>query len=437
MTYKYFKPKISGLFLNKTLLRETSTYLIANILYASIPFILLPILTRYLSKDEYGEVSMYYTLVSFLAAFIGVNAHSFSSRKYFEEENEENLSIWNTSSMVMLVLSSLVVLIVLFLFEKQVSDIFGLKPRYVYMAFISSFFLFITNFKLVQWQVRKKSYKYGVFQISQAFFNFLITIILIILLQMKEEGRIYAYFFTSVLFGSLSFYLMYKDGFFVLKLPKFIQLKEIWMFGGPLIFHVGGTFFLAAADRVIIKTTMSLSDVGLYMVAVQFSLVLSVIFSALNKAYVPWLFESLSKESEALKIKLVKFTYMHFVILMLIIIIGIIVGPILIKLIVGVEFLKSAEIIGYLIFGQCFVGAYLMVTNYLFFAKKTGVLAIITIGTGLLNLVLVYILTLEYGLKGAAISFAISMFIRYIITFIAANKFYPMPWIKGLILLKR
>lgn len=393
---------------------------------------LLPILTRYLSKSEYGEVSMYYTLVSLLGAFIGVNSHSFSSMKFFEIENKEKLGIWNTASMMLLLISSLITITLLSIFKNQISDLFGLKTQYIYMAFATSVFLFITNYRLIQWQVRKKPYQYGIFQVSQAFLNFIITIILITIILMKEDGRINAYFFTTIIFGLFSFYLLVKENYFEKKMPKIFHLKEIWNYGGPLIFHVGGTFLLSAADRVIIKANMTLSDVGIYMVAVQFSLVLSVLFNAFNKAYVPWLFDNLSKVNEEIKLKLVKFTYLYFFIILILLISGIFLGPIIIKLVVGEEFIEAANIIGYLVSGQCFVGLYLMITNYLFYAKKTGVLAIITIGTGILNLVLMFYLSQIYGLKGAAISFAVSMFIRFLITFFVSNRLYPMPWRKAI-----
>lgn len=41
------------------LLRGASVYLTSNILNSAIPFLLLPILTRYLSTEEYGKIAMF------------------------------------------------------------------------------------------------------------------------------------------------------------------------------------------------------------------------------------------------------------------------------------------------------------------------------------------------------------------------------------------
>jgi O-antigen/teichoic acid export membrane protein len=71
---------------------------------------------------------------------------------------------------------------------------------------------------------------------------------------------------------------------------------------------------------------------------------------------------------------------------------------------------------------------YLMVTNYIFYSKRTGLLSIASISSGILNLVLLIILVRIFGLEGAAIAFAISMGIRFLLTWWIAHKRHPMPW---------
>lgn len=62
----------------------SAVYLFSNILNAAIPFALLPILTRYLSPAEYGEVAMFNTLLGALGAFVGLNVVGAAGRKYFD-----------------------------------------------------------------------------------------------------------------------------------------------------------------------------------------------------------------------------------------------------------------------------------------------------------------------------------------------------------------
>ncbi|MFX3708006.1 lipopolysaccharide biosynthesis protein, partial [Streptococcus suis] len=82
------------------------------------------------------------------------------------------------------------------------------------------------------------------------------------------------------------------------------------------------------------------------------------------------------------------------------------VGPVIISLVVGDEYREAGNVIGWLCLGQVFGGMYLMVTNYVFYSKKTGMLSLITISSGLLNLLTMIILVNYLGIEGAGIAFA-------------------------------
>ena len=69
-----------------------------------------------------------------------------------------------------------------------------------------------------------------------------------------------------------------------------------------------------------------------------------------------------------------------------------------------------------------------MVTNYIFYSKETKLLSLVTIFTGALNVLLLYVLIPIFGLKGAAYSFCISMSIRFLVTWSIASKKVKMPW---------
>lgn len=69
---------------SNTLLAGTTVYLVANILNAIIPFALLPVLTRYLSPEEYGQVAMFQTLLGALMAFIGLSMQGAAGRKFYD-----------------------------------------------------------------------------------------------------------------------------------------------------------------------------------------------------------------------------------------------------------------------------------------------------------------------------------------------------------------
>ena len=103
-------------------------------------------------------------------------------------------------------------------------------------------------------------------------------------------------------------------------------------------------------------------------------------------------------------------------------------GSVFVVWIAGQKYAQASEVIGWLALGQGFGGMYLMVTNYIFYSKRTGMLSVATISSGLINIALLYILVRNYGIKGAAIAFCMSMLIRFLLVWWIANRQHPMPW---------
>jgi len=94
---------ISSKLKNNSLLSGTVIYLLSNILNATIPFALLPILTRYLSPAEYGEIAMFQTLLAGLAAVTGFSVAGACNRKYYDHAlNEQDMRAFIASSMQIL-----------------------------------------------------------------------------------------------------------------------------------------------------------------------------------------------------------------------------------------------------------------------------------------------------------------------------------------------
>ena len=162
--------------------------------------------------------------------------------------------------------------------------------------------------------------------------------------------------------------------------------------------------------------------------AFQISMGLNIIFDGINKAFVPWLFAILTRDNEEEKVDVVKKTYLWFVLLICGSAASFLIGPYFVVFYAGEQYQESANVIGLLCTGQIFGGMYLMVTNYIFFAKKTEKLAFVTIGTGVFNLMLLILLIKYFGIVGAAFSFSFSKLLQFLFTWSVAEKVEPMPW---------
>ena len=412
------------------LFKGTSIYLLSNIINLIIPFLLLPILTRYLTPAEYGQMAMFLMVVSGFSAFVGLSVHGASSRKYFDFQNDKLvLSEFNASCLQILTISALCFLFFVNVFRDELVSYLNIPERWLYSAIFISYAFFIIELRLSQWQIRNKAKEYGLLQVTRSLLNMLLSLILVIMMFKGVEGRIEAMTITAFMFSTISLYLLYKDKLVVFKSWNLSYIKEALAFGVPLIPHIVGAFLLISIDRFFINKELGLEKTGIFMIALQFSLVLSVFFDSINKAYVPWLFERLKRDDETEKRQIVRMTYLYFILVFALAGLAFIIGPYFVVLIAGDNYKESGEIIGWLCLGQCIRGLYLMVTNYIFYSKKTSILSFITITTGTFNIIFLIFLLKEYGLRGAGYASVLSMTILFLSTWYFANRSHPMPWL--------
>jgi O-antigen/teichoic acid export membrane protein len=412
-----------------SLLSGSAVYLFSNIINAAIPFALLPVLTRYLEPSEYGQVAMFQILVGALAAVVGLNVAGATTRKYYDDySSEHELKYFIAACLQLLLVSGGVAFAVLFVFREQIAEALGLEVRWVLWAVFLSAASVIIQIRLNQWQVRKKARTYGVMQVLQSALNVLLSLILVLALLKGAEGRMAAQVWTAGLFALVALALLQRDRLFALMVWRPNLLKEALAFGVPLIPHVAGVFFLVSIDRFVINAELGLEQAGIYMVAVQLASAVAIVFSAVHRALVPWLFEHLKRDLPEEKRLIVLYTYIWFALILFAAGLAFIFGPWIVVLVAGPEYALAGSVIGWLVLGQTFGGMYLMVASYIFYSKRTGLLSLTTITAGFLNVCLLILLIPAMGLAGASIAFSVAMAIRFLLAWWVAQLRHPMPW---------
>jgi len=412
-----------------TFLAGSAVYIFSNILNAAIPFALLPVLTRYLTPEEYGEVAMFQTLLGALMAFIGLSLQGAAGRKFYDGNlGEKDLKEFIGSCLQILAITTAITTAVLFTFQNQFSQWLGLNQEWILLAGLVTASNVIAQIRLGQWQVRKRAKSYGAMQVSKSLLNMGLSLALVVLFLQGSDGRIVAQGIAVAIFALLALWFLKRDGLLTFIVWRPAYIKEALKFGVPLIPHVGGVFLLTTVDRFVINSELGVAQAGIYMVAVQFGMALSLVFDAVNKAYVPWLFERLKRDSDSEKRQIVRYTYAWYVFILAGAGLSFIVGPWLIVFVAGDQYTEAGDVIGWLVLGQVFHGMYLMVTNYIFYSKRTGLLSAASIFSGLVNFGLLVLLVKQVGIIGAAYAFALSMGLRFLLTWFVAQKRHSMPW---------
>lgn len=405
---------------------NVSIYFAANILVAIIPFLLMPVLTRYLGPVGYGVVAMFTTLTTMLSPIIGLNVHNGLSKRWFDRD-QFDISEYIGGCITILILSAVLVGLFFLSLEEWLITKFSIPPFWLYLTIVVAVFAFLVQIRLVLWQVQEKPIKYGGLQFAQAAVNAILSYVLLVFFINDYTGRLWGYTIAVGLSGLISLFLLYKDGFVSFRI-RWSYIKDALTFGVPLIPHVIGAIFLLMADRMIVNIKLGSGSAGIYMVAVQIALGFNLLNESFNKAFLPRLYALLKSQDVAGKLLVVKMTYVYFALLLLAPICSFLLSKYLVMLLAGPEFLDAVPVLNWLILAQSFHGMYYLVTNYLFYECKTYITSIITLLCGSVSVGLTLWLVGQVGLIGAGIGSAIGMFFQFILTWMMAAKVHPMPW---------
>ncbi|TQP19744.1 lipopolysaccharide biosynthesis protein [Vibrio cholerae] len=409
------------------LFRKGSIFLFANILNAAIPFLLLPVLTRFLTPEDYGMVTMFTVFLSLVNTFVGLNAHGAINIQYFKLD-AKRFSEYVTSCLFLLVISAAIVFLIVLVFGRLSEEFIGLPHKWMLIAVGVSFFQFLITIRLAIWVVTGLAIEYGALQVSQTFVNAGFSLFFIFFFGMFWEGRLLGQVIASAVFGLVALLLITKSGLIVKPSNIKADIRHALFFGLPLIPHVLGGFLMISTDRIIITSVVDIAASGVYMVGLQLGLVIAILADSFNKVYAPWIMRNLSN-AKLDKVELVKNSYLVMCAFLLMGLAWGLVAVFLLPLLVGEQFLAAGAVITYMCLGHSCTALYYIVTNYIFYSEKTKLLAVITFSIAMLNLPVTYFFVKNYGITGAAVAFMFVQALLFFLTWFLSNKVFPMPWL--------
>lgn len=407
------------------LIGNAAVYTLANVVNSAIPFLLLPLLTRWLDPTEYGLVALFTVLVSGSAALAGLSVHGAVNVRFFDKGI--NHPTYTGTAIGILTASTGAMLILVLALSTWLTPWLQLPVGALMLAVVVAAAQFVIGVRLVMWQVRGNAVCYGVFQVSQMALNLALSLFLIGAVGLGWEGRVLGIAGAAVLFALFGLVSLWKAGALVWRFNG-AYARDALRFGVPLVPHAIGSLLIASSDRVIVAGVLDVREAGIYAAGMQIGMVIGVLADAAVKAVSPWMFSRLADPTPSLKRKLVRFTFLYFICIAAASVVFGLLAPHLLML-VGERFRTDGAVVAYVSLGGAFSGMYLMVVNYIFFAKRTEFLAVASLTVGALNLALSYLLVRSHGAVGAAQAYMVSQLVMFLATWAIAAKVYPMPWL--------
>ncbi len=410
------------------LVKSGILFTIGNLLIQGVAFITLPIYTRTISQEVFGQYTLYFAWVSLFSIMIGLQTSgSFgAARVKFPEEYKE----YAMSSLTVSTITFLFVLLASTIFRNQLSPLFGLTPTIFIVMIIQSFTTYLTLFFGNYFIQQQKSGTNLIITISSTILNVMLSLFLIFYWEDDYLARIVGGIVPTVLTAIITmiYFNRLKVCLYHKKYLSFMLKVSI-----PLIFHQLGYQLLNQQSRIMIGNMLSSRDVAIYSFGFSMGLIIQIVLNSMNMAWVPWYFDAKRDGYDyqsTLNVLVVLATFLTLGYLTIFPELGYILG--------GEKYIDSITFVHLIVIGYYIVFLSSIPINVQFFNGNTKLIPVGTLITALLNFGLNYYLIPIFGVKGGAISSLISygvlLLLHHFITklkynYTEANLFMYMKWI--------
>lgn len=363
--------------------RASFWFLICAFFQKGISFITTPIFTRLLSTAEYGQYSVFNSWFSILSVAMTLSLYRgvyTQGLVKFEESRKEYTSALEGLCTAL----TLFWLVVYLPFRSFWNELLSLTTIQMIAMLAMVWTTGIYNFWAVEQRVDVKYKKLVAVTIGVSIAKPVLGIIMVINSDDKVTARILGLVIVELV-AYIGLYISH-----MIKGKKFFS-KKIWTyalkFNLPLVPHYLSMSVLSTADRIMIKKQCGDSPAGIYNLAYNISMIMTMFKTALLQTLEPWLYKKIKKK----EIKDIgAMAYPTFILIAIVNIILIAFAPEIIYLFAPKEYADAVWVIPPVVMSVYFAFAYNFFAVFEFYYEKTKYITVATLIGAVVNIILNY-----------------------------------------------
>lgn len=403
----------------KKVITNSAIYIGFDVLNKAIPFLLLPIMTKYLSPTEYGILAAYQALVAFFIIVISLDTHSGLGVNYYKLSQDELKKYISAIISISLISSILMFFIVIIL--NLTNSLPGLFNFEFYLLAVSiSLLSVLGQIQLILYRFSENPIAFGSVNLMSVLVGTVVSLYLIILLGYGWEGRAYGILIGVAVIAFFLFKMIYKENI-KLNVLHYKYIKDSLSIGMPLLPHALAGFAKSGGDRLILISLIGISSVGIYSVSFQIATVIMVLASGINMAWAPYLYKQLSLDI-CNKKQLVKYSYFIIATFFIFTMMYLLLIEVIFNYFIDSSYLSGIFLAQLIAIAFSLEIIYYIFVNFLFYAKKTIYVSYSTFLSAGVYFLMLYLLTPIYGINGIGLALILS----YLVSTISVMIFSPI-----------
>ena len=415
--------------LKGSLFKETFIYTATDMIGKAMAFILLPIVSFYMPPAELGIATNFTVLTGLIILLSGLAIVNSLFYFFYEQNKNENNQMVSNSILLCIILSCTIGSLML-LCHRIIETYLMLdrKIQLLSMAFVIGSLISQANLNVLR--LENKARQYAALQVLQIVLHAIVVLFFVVTLKGGGIGKIYAEVLVFSFIGSIHFAFLMRKGYLKLK-ASVAWMKKLLSFGLPLLPHSLSFWLKGGMDKILITTYCGLQFNGLYSMALSISSIYTMLIQSFFNAYIPYLQKRLSFNGEAIdeKKRIVKQIYLIISIFALIAIISLGGCWFVFNYMIDSKYLTAYQYLPVIFLANFVYTFYSFTIQFIYKAKKTFVMGIITFTASLTQMALTFWFVQLFGVMGAVYSLLLGNCLITVGISLYSNYVYPMPWV--------
>lgn len=386
--------------MKNNLLLSSSIYVFGTFLTQGVNFFALIFFARLMSPSEYGKFAIYVFWNAIVQIFIGLRTQSSINNAYIDF-GKQNIYRF-ASDVSFITLGSFAVFVIpLYIFSGFTAELVGLPFLALILGVVQAYFIYYVHLIAGIYRIEERPLPYLLYSLANVFLDAVLSCVFVYMLSSdKYMGKVYGSLVSAILPGGIAAYVIHRRSSFKLTVNK-TYVKYALVFSLPLILHGLASVFNGKVDAWFLMKLKSSGDAGVYSFSGNFGHVIYVLYTACNLAFIPWYYKKKSLFQDASVISLAR---QYIGVFSFIFACFLCVVPEIIDLLGTDAYEKAKYYAPVIALGFFFDFLYTFPTNYLFYKKRTSLIAVTTCVIFFLNFSSNYFLIKYFGITGALVT---------------------------------
>ena len=383
--------------------RASLWFTITSIVQKGISFITMPVFTRLMNMEQYGQYNVYLTWYNILNLLVTLNVHSEIFNKGLIEHRDEKDDYTSSQAGLLIALAGLWISFYL-LFRGFFNQLLGLSTVLV----LFMIFEILGTALVGLWSARRRfEFDYPKIvrlTLAMSVMNPIVGIAAVLMSDQKAEAKSIANAVVPLAVSVVLLFIFSRKGRIF---GNFQWWRPVVTACLPLIPHYLSLVLLNQSDKLMIKHFCGSSEAAIYSLAHTAGLLMIIVNNSINGSFVPWAYDKLQKENgRGIK----KLTNSLLGIVALVNIILIWLAPEAVKILAAPEYGEAIWCLVPISVSVYFCFAYTLFVDVEVYFGANRYIAVASVCAAVLNIILNYLFVPKYGYIAAGYTTLFSYF---------------------------